>query len=212
MPNIGELMQMARDKKRARQDATGGSWQRAIDKGYSERGMANRLIDSQDFLGQDYETSGVQGLQDFDPGAAFKEYTEGATRGAKGYLGEELEKLAGTSSAQGRLNTGFYDQDQGELVRNVYGDLNNTIAGAALQTAGMEQSRRGQLLDYGADRTNRYLDLVSGNNDRLTAKRNAEAAKKKKGGILGGLVGGAIGFATGGPAGAAAGALRGYAG
>lgn len=181
-----DFIRQQKDRVRARQEAEGGTWEQARKKGYSDRAMANRFIDAQNRLGEigpEREDAGYEGLRDFDPSAAFEQYTRGATDSAHSFLGEELEKLAGTAAGQGRLNTGFYDKDQGDVVRNVMGDLNNTIAGAALQTTGMDLSRRGKLLDYGTDTSNRYLDLLTGNNDRITARENARK-QSKGGGVL----------------------------
>lgn len=159
---------------------------RAKSKGYTEGDFQENLIDAQNRMrdtGPRAEQEGYEGLKNFDPGAAFKEYSAGAFGDFQHTLGDELERLAGNASAGGRLNTGFYDEDQGELVRDISGDYLNKVNQAALNTAGMDLNRRGSLLNYGTEANNRYLDLIAGNYDRMIAKRNAQ--QQGGGGFMG---------------------------
>ena len=115
---------------------------------------------------------------------AFKDYAAGGLAGVKSQLGTELDSLAGKAAGSGRLNTGFYDLDQGDVVRNVYGDYDRGLQQAALQTTGMQQQNNQNLLNYTADKRNTYLDLLTGNMDRATAQKNAKGGFWK---TLGGI-------------------------
>lgn len=141
----------------------------------------------------------------FDPAAAYKEYMGGARSAAEDSLGTQLKAMAGQAVGQGRLDTGFYDLDQGDVARNVWADYGRTMSGAALQTAGMQQQQNFGMLDYGAQRRNRYFDLLASGYDRSLAKENAKQARK--GGFLKtlGKIGGAVLGSVAGPVGTALG-------
>jgi hypothetical protein len=170
------------------------------------RGRLYRGLDEEEGYGREAERRARAGLEAFDPRAAFQEYAGGAQRMFMDELGRELTTLRGQSVGAGRLETGFWDLDQGDVIRNVSGDFQNRIASGALQTAGMEQQRRGDLLASGTEARNRYFDLLAGTYDRATDayRWNKQNRKKGLGAFLGGTLGTAIG-AFGGPTLAAAG-------
>ncbi len=151
------------------------------------------------------ERDAYKRARDWDPEDAYKEYMGGARSAAEDSLGTQLKALAGQAVGGGRLNTGFYDLDQGDVARNIWGDYGRTMSSAALQTAGMKQNQNFGLLEYGAGTRNRYYDLLASNYDRTTAEKNARDAKKggflktlgKIGGGLLGSVAGPIGTAFG---------------
>jgi hypothetical protein len=152
------------------------------------------------------ERDAYQTMQGYNPEDAYAKYMAGARSQAEDSLGLQLKQLAGQSVGQGRLDTGFYDMDQGDVVRNVWGDYGRTMSGAALQTAGMQTQKNAAMLNYGQDTRNRYFDLLAGGYDRSLAEKNAKDAKK--GGFLktlGKLGGGLLGSVAG-PMGSAFGA------
>ena len=131
---------------------------------------------------QDFYLSGMQG---FDPRAAFKEYRAGALADTKDLLGRELSDLAGRAAGSGRLNTGFYDMDAGDVTRNVLGDFNNRTAQAALQTSGQRLNQLQGAGNYSINAGNTALEAYSGELDRQQAEENAK--RKRRGGLLGGI-------------------------
>lgn len=138
-------------------------------------------LDQEEQAGLDAESYGYNKVKAFDPSAAFNTFAAGATDQAGKSLALQLQKLAGSSVGAGRLDTGFYDQDQGDVVRQVYGDLNNTLASKALDVTGMEQQQDQYLANYGTERRNRYLDLLSGGLDRRYAELHPPQAPSQPG-------------------------------
>lgn len=138
----------------------------------------------------------------FDPRAAFEAYNEGALGETRNILAEELEALADQSAGTGRLRTGFYDRDRGDVARRVFDTHLDRTRQAALATAGMRQQQLAGALNYGQQARNRYLEFLAGAYDRMQGEENAGGGLF---GALGGIAGGIGGFMLGGPAGAAAG-------
>jgi hypothetical protein len=102
----------------------------------------------------------------FDPADSFKEYAGGAWKAVQGDLADNLESLASKAAGAGRLNTGFYDRDQGELMQRTMQDYQNTIAQGAMQTAGMKQNQYRDLVNVGQQQQSAYMDALSGQWDR----------------------------------------------
>lgn len=133
-------------------------------------------------LDQDYNQARA-----FDPSQAYKEMAGGAWSSAQRGLADNLESLAGQGAAMGRLNTGFFDRDQGELIQRTNQDYQDRIAQGALTTAGMQQQQNMGLLNYGQEQQQSYLDLISGQFDREAMLKDKREAGK--GGFLKGLAG-----------------------
>jgi hypothetical protein len=113
-------------------------------------------------------------LSSFDPTESINTYARGAASEANKYLTETLGNLRGQAVGAGRLDTGFFDTDQGEVVRDVYRNLNERIAQQAVTGAGMNLSRLGQMGGWAQGTRQDYLDLLSGELDRRTSERNAK--------------------------------------
>lgn len=150
----------------------------------------------------------------FDPTAAIQRYANAQwdtaindpTKGLK----RQLTDLGGRSVGAGRLDTGFYDADQGDVISNVMRGYGNSVASTAVTGAGMEQANNATLYGEGADKTTQGLDLLTGryNEQQTTAADKAARARSKKRGIgsaIGGLLGGVAGGFFGGPQGASTG-------
>lgn len=173
---------------------TGASWGDIRASGGTDRdAAATRLRDAQhaDQWGQQTNQQGYQDLQKFDPNAAFQTYAKSAWDQSSEGLSKQLDTLAERGAAAGRTSTGFFDKDQGQTVRDVMRDYGNTISGAALQTANMDLSRRGALLNYGAGQQGRSDALQEQNYQDIEDRRRYE--KSKKSGGLGGALKGAAG-------------------
>lgn len=140
----------------------------------------------------------------FDPSAAFQTYAKGAEGDFNTQLGQQLKTLSGSAVGQGRFDSGFYDEDQGQVVRNVASDFNNKIQQGALTASGQRLSQIGQEGQYAQGEQGMYGDLLSGQLDRETAANNAK--KQQRSDFWGGLIGGAakVGAAAASKVGAAA--------
>jgi len=141
-----------------------------------------------------------KGIQSYDPDAAFRESVEGATSAADRSLGRALSRTAGRRS----VDTGFYDLDVGDVIRENRANLYETIAGRALDTQGLRLRALEGAGSMGIARENLGAEMGAGVADRLQAERNAlrqERAKKRKGwgSLLGGIVGGIAGIPLGNP-------------
>lgn len=173
-----------------------GGWNK--DQGYNVSRFRQAALDT---LGQERgfgsaaEQSGYNAYRSFDPSAAFGQYYSGVLGSTGSALADALTRLQGQAVGMGRLDTGFLDRDQGDTVRRFYADAAAQGQQAALQTAGLRQQQLGNLLQFGTAARDRYLDLLNGNFDRLTAMQNARGPGI--GGVLGAVGGGLLGSALG---------------
>jgi hypothetical protein len=133
----------------------------------------------------------------FDPTKSINDFAKGAygeVFSSPGGVGDQLTNLKGAAVGAGRLDTGFFDRDQGEVVERGQQDLNSRILGASVQGAGMTLQNNEDIGQYGQNVRSRYLDLLSGGIDRAQADANARAQRKSN--FWGGLVKGATSIAT----------------
>src|SRR5688572_13081478 len=96
-----KLMEAARRK----QDSAGAQFQTALG---ANRNAANTATDAY-----------LDKATNFDAGASFKEFADGAYGSFQTNLGKELRNLAGRSVGAGRLDTGFFDEDQGQVITDL---------------------------------------------------------------------------------------------
>jgi hypothetical protein len=197
MPSAGHFFQRALAGRKAKLP------------GYGQR--LDTMAQEQATFSQGKEQAAYEAANAYNPEDAYAKYMEAARSGAADTLGTQLKALAGHATAAGRLNTGFYDLDQGDVARNVWADYGRTAASGALQVAGLQNQKNQQMLGYGQDTTNRYLDLLAAGYDRKTAEQNAKRARS--GGFLKtlGKVGGALLGSVAGPVGTALGSKIGGA-
>jgi hypothetical protein len=152
----------------------------------------------------------LQKLEGFDPAAAFKQYETGALGDLKTTLGRNLQDLAGSEAGSGRLNTGYYALDTGDLIDRVSQDYANRMLSGALDVNNQQLGAMGQAANYSLGAGATAGEMQSAQLDRELAAKNA-AAKRRAGlwGALGTAAGGVGGFLLGGPAGAELGAQLG---
>lgn len=110
----------------------------------------------------------------FDPQQAFQTYATGAEGQFNTDLGLQLRNLGGAAVKSGRFDSGFYDEDQGQVVRNVASDFNNKIEQGALTASGQREAQIGQEGQYALGEQGMYGDMLSGQQDRETAAQNAQ--------------------------------------
>lgn len=135
-----------------------------------------------DALESDY----LDKAQSFDPSAALNKYAEGAYGNFSTQLKQQLGDLAGKSVGAGRLDTGFFDQDQGKVMTDLGTNFINDLNTHALDAAHMEQAGISELGQHSLAKSSEYLDLVSGEADRETAKQNAK--RQQRSDFTGGLM------------------------
>ncbi len=79
-------------------------------------------------------------ILNFDPSAAGNTFARGAYGTFKNNLADEERTLTNKSVASGRLNTGLFDRDTGQVQTRLASDFDNAIAGAAVQFSGQRES------------------------------------------------------------------------
>lgn len=162
----------------------------------------NEAMSKAGFVGSEAEATGYGRTAAFDPNAAVARYAKGAwdtvMNDPVSGLKRSLADLRGNAVGGGRLDTGFFDQDTGDVVTNATRGFQNSLAGTAVTAAGMQQNNNAALLGYGQNKTNQYLDLLTANREQQTQDAREKAARKrqKKRGI-GSLIGGVIGAVGG---------------
>lgn len=154
---------------------------------------SNAFLNAQNAQGRVGATADAQYEQDnaaFDPRQALTEYSKGATSEFNRNLALQLRDLKGSAVGAGRINTGFFDEDQGQVVQDLGARYLSDINSRALDTAGMRQRQIEFGGTRGTQRTQDYHDMLAGTLDRETAERNARRAQRA------GLIGGAVKLGT----------------
>ncbi len=162
--------------------------------------------------GQAANSSYLDRNLNFDAGKAINRYAQGAWNQTQVGFNKNLTALRGNQVAGGRLDTGFNDEDTGELYRSTVNDFSDNVAKTAVQGAQLDLDNNRGLADFGQNQQQQYADMMMSrreevtNNDREQSQRKRQ---KKRGiaGAIGGALGGVGGFlASGGnPMGAYAG-------
>lgn len=155
-------------------------------------------------------------LENFDASSAIKDYATGAWGSISEGLNQTLDRLKGESVGAGRFDSGFFDQDQGQVVNTATGQLANSVAQQAVTAAGMQQRNNEAIGAFGAQQQGIGNDLLVSRREELENNYREEQERKRKrrsgiGGAIGGVLGGIGGFIAGGPAGAAGGYKAGTA-
>lgn len=139
----------------------------------------------------------------FDAKQGLNDYAKGAWSNVSQGLDQTLARLKGQAVGAGRADSGFFDQDQGDVIRNVTSDFTNNLATKSLDAQGQQLSNTQALGQFGQNQQNTANDLLTSRREELenNARDEAEKKAKKKSGIgsaLGGILGAATGFIGGG--------------
>lgn len=110
----------------------------------------------------------------FDPMKALTGYAQGAMASTQANMNDELTALKGSAVGAGRLDTGFFDQDSGDVVRRNMADFNSKIAQQSMNAAGLEEQNNEDIGRMGEQQRTDYYDLVTGQRDYRTGKQNAK--------------------------------------
>lgn len=157
--------------------------------------------------GDDANASFLSQANQFDASKALNQYARGAfanvSQGLKSMLADDRGRQVGA----GRFDSGFADQDSGNIYSRVMSDFTNNLSMQALGAAGMQQRNTESIGQFGLQQQGMATDLLMSRREELenNAREEAERKRKKRSGIgaaIGGALGAAGGFLVGGPAGA----------
>jgi hypothetical protein len=137
--------------------------------------------------------------RNYDASDALNRYAKGAWGSVSQGLQRTLADVRGGAVGAGRFDTGYLDEDQGTVIRDVANDFSNNLAQQSLNAENLTQDVRG-----------RGSDMLWGRAEQVLNDQREQAARKRQGkrgifGALGTIGGGIIGGLVGGPAGAMAG-------
>lgn len=135
----------------------------------------------------------TQALEDFDPTQNLKTYGAAAAGDFDKTLKRSVSDLQGSAVGAGRLNTGFYDQDQGRLVTDLAGQYQRDLASHAMEASGQKLRATESAASMNEEEQNRYLELLAGGMDREQAAANAkQQSQESLYGALGEVAGAAL--------------------
>ncbi len=142
---------------------------------------------------------GIEGADSFDASQSLNTYAKGAWGSISEGLDEELRSLEDRSGNAGRFNSGFYDQDQGDIYKSGLRHFGDAVAQQAPAVLRMQE-------DHDNERYGRAQSLYE--MDENDYRDEEERKRKRRSGIgsaIGGLLGAGVG-AFAGPIGAGVGA------
>ena len=88
-------------------------------------------------------------LAKFDARGSLEQFTRGAADQSRMKFRNDLRDLKGGAARNGRLNTGFFDEDAGELALDSERNMNNLISQQSVQALGMQQTNDARYLGAG---------------------------------------------------------------
>lgn len=133
----------------------------------------------------------------FDPTEAINTYARGAWAAAQPGIKDTMAEVAGGAAA-GRINTGFFDMDRGDVMNRAYTNFQNTLNQNAITGAEMSMRNNAQIGQFGQEQQNRYTDLLMSRRQEIenAAREEAERKRRKKG-FFGNLLGQGLGMLAG---------------
>jgi hypothetical protein len=117
----------------------------------------------------------------FDPQESLNRYATGAWDTIQNRVGgvrDQLRDLGGASVGAGRLDSGFFDEDQGAVINRGMESFGSALAQQSMNATGMEQRNIEGIGATGEARGTRYLDLLAGGMDRAQAEINARRQRQ----------------------------------
>lgn len=188
-------------KKRKAQEAAKSAAAAAAADPNSPQNTTARINAAASTAGQNANTAESTYLQQatqFNPTQAVKDYSTAAYDATSQNIRDQLNTLAGDDVNQGRINTGFYDEDRGQVVNRNLADYNSKVANAAYSATGYQLANQQGLASNAENQENTYMSTLRGNQQyqEEQAADAADRARKKKSGIgslIGGVLGGTIG-------------------
>jgi hypothetical protein len=123
----------------------------------------------------------VTDLAKFDPQASLNTYATGAwdsILNQAGGMKDQLRDLAGSSVGAGRVDSGLFDEDRGEVMNRGMESFGSALAQQGMNAASLRASTLNSAAGFQEEEQNRYLELVRAGMDDDTARQNARAAAR----------------------------------
>ena len=141
-------------------------------------------------IGEALEDQYTREIGGFDPYRAYREQAQGAFNQFRRDFAENLAALRGQQVGMGRLSSGFATEDEDRLFTTMADRLNDVLAQGALQAAGLNLQRLGQMADYAGRQRDTALQGYFG--DWATRYQQALADRASKRSMWGNILGGAM--------------------
>lgn len=129
----------------------------------------------------------------YDASASLDKYARGAYASVSDGLKRTLADTRGRAVGAGRFDSGYLDENQGEVIRQTQNDFTNNLATHALDAEQMTQNVRGRGQDL----------LLSRSEQVQNDQREQDAMRRRKragiGSAIGGVLGAGAALATGNP-------------
>jgi hypothetical protein len=194
------------------------SWQQIRGMAQRRRATPNTTLGGYtsqvDQTGADAASQGSQATGDylsraenFDASKALNSWAQGAYSNVSTALTQRLRDLTGQAVGAGRLNTGFFDEDQGQVIRGAQQDFSAALAQQSLGAASLQSQSDQALGRFGQAQQETGLDVAQSRREEMIntereAQARARARKRGIGSLIGGVIGAAGGAIVGGPGGA----------
>lgn len=107
-------------------------------KGYDAAGATQRYLNQTGGYGPSAAPDIQASQNGYNAADSVNTYARGAASQSRFALEEALRAQENSAAAGGRLDTGLFDRDKGLVIQNVGRDLNDKIAQAAVQAAGIQ--------------------------------------------------------------------------
>lgn len=175
-----------RPRSRGSTGLWGGDWNKFA----TTTGHWNRAIQGQLDRGQQATEDYLDRARAFDARAGLNEWASGAFSMLSGDLNRTLGDMAGQATGAGRLNTGFFDEDRGQVIQNVMRDFSQALAQQAMAAQGMQLQNDQALGAYGQRMTETGMEgLQARREEQINNERERAARRRARGAAIGGLLG-----------------------
>jgi hypothetical protein len=162
------------------------------------RRRQNAQLDREEGYGERGTDAYLGAAENFDASGALNQYARGAWGSISEALGTQLQSLRGNAVGAGRFDSGFYDEDQGELVNRATGQFSNAIAQQSMGALAAQQRNTEGLGEFASERSGRALDLTAAQREEEeNAFREEQARKRRRRSGIGSAIGGILGAAAG---------------
>lgn len=163
------------------------------------RYLRGQQIASTSAAGSSANAAYLQQLNSFNAQDSLNKYAQGAWGSISEALDKQLKSLKGSSTAAGRFDSGFFDEDTGVVANNATRQLSDAIAGQSMNALNAQQRNTAAIGAYGEREEGIGLDLATSSFEQeANDQRERDARSRKNRSAIWGGIGTALGAAAGG--------------